>query len=395
MVQTVQDLKQVYVQAMQRLSGQGREPSKSDFNSAVSDLRHAAALLPPAQAMLATLVALGCEGKPDDDLACEMFLKSAMSGYPVSLRGLGVCLLLEPETQDLGAALLKRAVSAGDWVAAFLILREAMRGRYLASRSDLLEISGMLSPSVPFHAEIKIAMAHLDTHTQSVSPAHFVQAVCEKSIKQTLSYMPDKSATHLHNAPRIAVYMEALPPLLCDYLIATSTALMQPSKVVDANEAGAVNKGYRTSDGAVLLPAQMDFVHVCILRRLSALAGIEPAQGEFLSLLRYKPGQEYRPHHDYLKEDANDYSKVRACGQRSKTLLTYLNDGYEGGATDFPELSITHAGDAGSALLFENTEIAGQVYETSLHAGTPVSFGEKWLATLWCRERPFWPWMRA
>ena len=199
----------------------------------------------------------------------------------------------------------------------------------------------------------------------------------------------------LHDLPRVEAFSGALSPLECDYLIALSAPLMQPSKVVDADEAGSVAAGYRTSDGAVLLPAHMDFPAVCMMGSLSKMAGIAPEQGEFLSLLRYRPGQEYRPHHDYLLPDAADYSRVKTCGQRHATLLTYLNSGYAGGETVFPDLGITYKGEPGGALYFQNAEASGAPLPASLHAGAPVTSGEKWLMTLWCREKPFWPWMRG
>lgn len=394
MVQTTQNMKQVYVKAMQLLAGRGQEPSKQDFREATAHLRTAAPSLPPAQAMLATLLALGCDGKPDDKNAAKMFLKAATSGFPPAIRGLAVCLLQSKNTQNMGAGLLRRAAAGGDWVAAFLILRQAERGTYYGSKTDLNQLAGMLSPAVPFQEALQSTIANLAPTITPVSPSPFALAPCEKAVSNWFVPQKPTGVKKLHEQPEISSIPDALTPLLCDYLIATTTALMQPSKVVDATEASAVSTQYRTSDGAVLLPAQMDIVHVGILRRLSALAGIEPYQGEFLSLLRYKPGQEYKPHHDFLVEDTQDYSKIKACGQRKRTLLTYLNAEYEGGATAFSKLDITYKGQTGDALLFDNTDANGTPHQDSLHAGVPVETGEKWLATLWCRERAFWPWVR-
>ena len=177
----------------------------------------------------------------------------------------------------------------------------------------------------------------------------------------------------------------------CDYLIALSAPLMQPSKVVA--DSGSLHAGYRTSDGAVILPAVMDMPLVQILFKLSSAAGVAPQQGEFLSLLRYRPGQEYRPHHDYLTADEADYSQVGRTGQRALTMLTYLNEGYAGGETDFPDLNVRFKGGTGDALLFANTDEQGAPLPDSRHAGIAVESGEKWLATLWIREKTFWPWV--
>lgn len=393
MVQTTQDMKQVYLQAMQLLAGRGKDPSKQDFRDATRHLRTAARVLPPAQAMLATLLALGCEGKPDDVSATKMFLKAATSGFPPAIRGVAICLLQYKETESMGAGLLRRAAASGDWVAAFLILRDAQRGTYYGTKADLGQLAGLLSPTVPFRDALQSVVANIRPDMVPVATSAFALAPCEKALSKWFTPNAAPKSKSLNKTPDIISIPNALSPLLCDYLIATTTALMQPSKVVDASEASAVSAQYRTSDGAVLLPAQMDIIHVGILRQLATFAGIDPQQGEFLSLLRYKPGQEYRPHHDFLKEDTKDYSKVKACGQRKLTLLTYLNEGYEGGATAFPKLDITYKGQTGDALRFDNTDHTGAPHQDSLHAGVPVETGEKWLATLWCRERAFWPWV--
>jgi prolyl 4-hydroxylase len=139
----------------------------------------------------------------------------------------------------------------------------------------------------------------------------------------------------------------------------------------------------------------MDILHVALIRKLSRAAWINPENGELLSILRYQTSQEYKPHHDYLEEDTHDYSKVKASGQRVATLLTYLNEGYEGGETAFPKRNIAYKGQTGDALYFKNVDHKGHPADTSLHAGRPIVSGEKWLATLWCREKPFWPWTRG
>lgn len=391
-METTQNIKQVYLHAMQLLAGRGQDPSKQEFREATRHLRHASRTLPPAQNTLATLLALGCEGKSDDAGATHMFLKAATSGFPPAIRSLAICLLQSAPTQSMGAGLLRRAASGGDWVAAFLILRQAERGIYYGTKAELEQLAALLSPAVPFRDSLIAKVATLEPNISLITASPFSLALCEHAVTNWLEPHVAESPNPLHASPYVASYHNVLSPLLCDYLIATTTALMQPSKVVDATEAGAVSAQYRTSDGAVLLPAHMDIIHTGIVRQLAKIADIEPHQGEFLSLLRYKPGQEYRPHHDFLKEDTKDFSKVIACGQRRRTLLTYLNEGYAGGATAFPKLDITYKGKTGDALRFDNIDAHGHPYDDSLHAGVPVKSGEKWLATLWCRERTFWPW---
>jgi prolyl 4-hydroxylase len=80
-----------------------------------------------------------------------------------------------------------------------------------------------------------------------------------------------------------------------------------------------------------------------------------------LRLYRYGPGERHGAHWDTVVE--------LASGVRSLvTLVFYLNDGFEGGETDFPELERRVAPRAGRALLFQHR---------ILHEATEVRAGEK------------------
>lgn len=80
-----------------------------------------------------------------------------------------------------------------------------------------------------------------------------------------------------------------------------------------------------------------------------------------LRVYRYGPGERHGAHWDTVVE-LDD-------GVRSLlTLVFYLNDGFEGGATEFPELKRTIEPRRGRALLFQHRV---------LHEATAVTRGEK------------------
>jgi len=90
-----------------------------------------------------------------------------------------------------------------------------------------------------------------------------------------------------------------------------------------------------------------------------ALVGGNPR----LRLYRYAPGEHHGFHFDTVVElDHSVRSRV--------TLVFYLNDEFEGGATDFPELSQRIQPRRGRALLFQHRV---------LHAALPVVSGEKFV----------------
>jgi len=107
---------------------------------------------------------------------------------------------------------------------------------------------------------------------------------------------------------------------------------------------------------------------------------------EALQLVHYDVGQEYTAHHDF------GYSKIlqKAQPARFATLLLYLNEGMEGGATQFPRWVNAETSEGlnvepkvGKAVLFYSQLPDGNMDDWSHHAALPVKKGEKWLMNLW------------
>jgi prolyl 4-hydroxylase len=67
----------------------------------------------------------------------------------------------------------------------------------------------------------------------------------------------------------------------------------------------------------------------------------------------------------------------------------YLNDVEEGGETTFPLLDITIFPNKGMAVYFEYFYSNHELNDFTLHAGTPVIKGEKWVATMWMRRQSY------
>ena len=70
-------------------------------------------------------------------------------------------------------------------------------------------------------------------------------------------------------------------------------------------------------------------------------------------------------------------------------MLVWLNEGYEGGETQFPTPGLKLKGRPGDAILFRNIGPDGRQDPASGHAGLPVTAGEKLIASRWIRTRPF------
>lgn len=124
--------------------------------------------------------------------------------------------------------------------------------------------------------------------------------------------------------------------------------------------------------------------------RLAALTGWPVSHGEGLQILRYEPGQQYKPHHDWFDPaKSGSASHLKHGGQRVGTTVIYLAAAQAGGGTSFPKAGLEVSPRAGGAIFFTNMTASGQPDDMSLHAGTPVLQGTKIVMTYWQREAAF------
>lgn len=180
----------------------------------------------------------------------------------------------------------------------------------------------------------------------------------------------------LSDDPEVHHFKSLFTPVECHYLMEATGNRFEPSMVYDSNRQ-LVRDEIRTSDGSTIHWLIEDPAIVALNRRIAAISGSEYEHGEALALLRYSPGQEYRPHFDFVKGAAN---------RRLMTALIYLNEDYEGGETEFVRTGLKVKGSTGDVILFRNEGADGQPNPLSEHAGLPVTKGAKYLATRWIRE---------
>jgi prolyl 4-hydroxylase len=175
-------------------------------------------------------------------------------------------------------------------------------------------------------------------------------------------------------------FERAFTPAECDFLVLIAEPTFQPSVV--ATDAGVdVRDPIRTSDGSTMHWLIEDPVVHAVNRRLAALSGTRVEQGEPLQILRYRPGQQYRRHVDWLGPDQ----------ARVITALIYLNEEYEGGETQFPKAGVKIRGRKGDAIVFKSVLEDGRLDPMSEHAGLPVTKGAKFLASRWIRAHRYVP----
>ncbi|MBT8427874.1 MAG: 2OG-Fe(II) oxygenase [Erythrobacter sp.] len=125
-----------------------------------------------------------------------------------------------------------------------------------------------------------------------------------------------------------------------------------------------------------------------ISRRIDDLLGMNPATGEAIQGQRYLPGQEFKPHNDWFYTD-QEYWKLerKRGGQRCWTAMAFLNKVEEGGHTHFTEVGASIEPKPGVLLVWNNATPEGEPNVDTMHAGTPVIAGAKYVLTKWYRTR--------
>lgn len=144
--------------------------------------------------------------------------------------------------------------------------------------------------------------------------------------------------------------------------------------------------GFRTSYSGNF--SSFDPFIIAISRRIDDLLGMPSEWGELIQGQRYLPGQEFKPHNDFFFPTQKHWEAERKRGgQRSWTAMAFLNEVEEGGETSFVEAEIKIPPTPGVLLIWNNASPDGTPNEGTLHAGTPVISGEKYVLTKWYRTR--------
>ena len=180
--------------------------------------------------------------------------------------------------------------------------------------------------------------------------------------------------------PEVILLENFLDHIECQHLIDLAMVGLTKSTVAVHGQGQSTLSDYRTSDSTGLIKGQDDIVKN-IEDRISILFNWNNNDTDSLQILRYRIGEQYKPHHDFF---ADGSTFVRGVGERVATLILYLGDPTRGGTTYFPELNLHIHCKKGSALFFAYPNPTPQ--SKTLHAGTPVIEGTKWIATKWFRS---------
>jgi prolyl 4-hydroxylase len=364
-----------------------------DRQQAIDLLRPLAATEIQANMLLSELHGFAALEVAEREAGLRHLLAAARMGEASALRQLALLAVCH-QRWDLPRPLLDAAARRGDAAAAYALACCYAEGIAGAPEPALAMMTCCSEPASKQYLCLRLAqylrkpnMASSHGETRALSPDW---PLLEEALPQLAADIPLPIPEILHDAPLIQRLPGVIHPLVLDMVINLAAPLVQRSQIVDASSGEVRADPMRTSSHVTFGPRQHDHVLDALERCISRVCGMPALNGEFLQILRYRLGEEFRPHVDYFNESAaGAYRSLADGGQRAKTVLMYLNDDYTGGSTSFPRLQLDVRGGRGDMLHFHNLGADRLGHRDSLHAGTPVKSGEKWLLSQWIRSQSY------
>ena len=195
--------------------------------------------------------------------------------------------------------------------------------------------------------------------------------------------------TQLRESPSLYVIEKFLSPAVCDWVIAQARDGLVRATIYDKVTGGTTADNRRTNSECELGIDRCGVLTFVIRGRIAAITGKVDNAMEVPKVLHYAPGETFANHFDFLNPKEPAYAaQLAERGQRTHTLLVYLNEEYEGGETHFPKIDFKNRGARGDAFLFANVDAAGEPDYLTMHAGLAPESGEKWLFSQWIRGKP-------
>lgn len=145
------------------------------------------------------------------------------------------------------------------------------------------------------------------------------------------------------------------------------------------------NNGFRTSRSTTFDPGTPIISNID--SRITDLLCIPLTYGEDLQGQHYRRGERFGSHFDYFNTRKKYWKIERINGQRTWTVMVYLNDAV-GGETEFPSIRRFIEPRRGLLVAWNNLDEAGIPNRHSLHGSAPVRSGDKYIITKWFRGQP-------
>ncbi|MFT4607819.1 MAG: prolyl 4-hydroxylase [Arenicella sp.] len=174
----------------------------------------------------------------------------------------------------------------------------------------------------------------------------------------------------------------------CQELSEVILANLEASTTV-SNAAGVSNSGRTSSTCFFNVSDPQHALAFSVSERISRLIGINHGYAETVQGQAYNPGEEYKAHNDWFEPgtpELESQAGVAVGGQRTWSVVIYLNEVELGGETVFERAGVTVHPKPGNVVFWNNLAGDGSTNQNALHQACPVKKGQKVVLTLWYRS---------
>ena len=247
--------------------------------------------------------------------------------------------------------------------------RKGLIERAMAQGYERAAIESVLASSQRSTAKASDGAAQL----AAVSWLQWFEAPLTQSAHQPRAWRLDTPLAQVYEIPNLLSAEE------CRNVIEAINSALQPSTVTRGS------KNYRTSRTCHLRQTHADLA-AKLDRRFAKLLGVDPRLSEPIQGQRYDPGEYFKEHTDWFSPGTKEFVEHTDCGgQRTWTVMIYLNVVEQGGETCFKRLGRCFTPIPGLGLAWNNLQADGSPNPFTLHEAMPVEAGNKWVITKWFR----------
>jgi len=326
-------------------------------------------------------------GRHDD--AVNALARATQAGDLDAMAELGKRLVIGDRAPQLpadGARFLRDAAVGGHAEAAVRLATLAALGAHVPQ--DWNEAFGLLV----FAAERGSESAQDQIQTLAGRPPAMEDGIAQwRRLAERIDlrqWLTVPTGTTLSPAPLVRMFPEFVTDAVCAWLIERARPELKRALIYDPVGGKDIADHMRTNSAAGFDLMRADVVQVLVQSRISAAIGIPIGHMEGPTVLHYAPGEQITNHYDFVNPRIPNYAaEIAERGQRIITFLIYLNEDYEGGETDFPQVGLRFRGGKRGGLVFANALPNGEPDLRMVHAGLPPRDNAKWLLSQFVRNR--------
>ncbi|CAK1540610.1 unnamed protein product [Leptosia nina] len=188
---------------------------------------------------------------------------------------------------------------------------------------------------------------------------------------------------YMYRNPDIVLFYNVLSDQEIEDIQKMAKPRFRRATVHDTKTGELVPAHYRISKSGWLRDEESSVV-AKVSRRVSHFTGLSMQFAEDLQVVNYGIGGHYEPHFDFARRKEPAFEKYN--GNRIATVLFYMSDVAQGGATVFTELGLSLFPVKGAAAFWLNLHPSGEGDLATRHAACPVLTGSKWVCNKWIHE---------